>query len=193
MVRGLEGAEEQLRIALGAGALPLPPLRTNKVRLHLSRPSNPTPSHGEFVPLARFTGGGGSAAVSGAVLMPTIFLQGFHTLQNDVEMGWWALTSQSAQYNNCNSADRLLLGTGMEDFFMNSFTLSRLSRTYHNDDAGLTHVHGGPQDMCPDKGGSNFTTCADQFQMLAPARFSAYRFFVKDPLVFDDRLELSVR
>ena len=88
---------------------------------------------------------------------------------------------------------RLLLGTGMEDFFADSFTLSRLSRTFHNDDAGLTHVHGGPQDRCPNPPGANFSTCATGFNTDPPERFSAYRIFDKDPLVFDDRLELTVR
>jgi hypothetical protein len=120
----------------------------------------------------------------------TISLQGMHTVNEDVEMCWWALTTSTAEYNN---SEHQLIGTGMEDFFGNSFTLSRLMRTYHNDDVGLTHVHGGPQDHCPNSPGANFTTCADQFQTKPPERFSAYRMFDKDPLVFDDKLVLSVR
>ena len=105
-------------------------------------------------------------------------------------MCWWALTTPTASYEN---GEQLLLGTGMEDFFADSFTLSRLSRTFHNDDAGLTHVHGGPQDRCPNPPGANFSTCATEFNTEPPERFSAYRIFDKDPLVFDDRLELTVR
>ena len=72
-------------------------------------------------------------------------------------------------------------------------TLSRLTRTYANDDAGLTHIHGGPQDACPNPTHANYTTCNAQFQTQPPERFSAYRIFDKDPLVFDDKLELVVR
>ena len=79
------------------------------------------------------------------------------------------------------------------DFFANSFTISRLTRTYFNEDAGLSHVHGGPQDSCPNLKGAKFTTCNADFRTQPPERFSAYRFFDKDPLVFDDRLEMSVR
>ena len=209
MIRGLEGPEEQLRIELGAGALSLPPLRTHRVRLRMQHLANHTPARGEFVPLARFGADGDGAGTSGAVLMLTISLQGMHTVVDDVsaavpfahsfeaskkrlqvEMCWWALTTPTASYEN---GEQLLLGTGMEDFFADSFTLSRLSRTFHNDDAGLTHVHGGPQDRCPNPPGANFSTCAIGFNTEPPERFSAYRIFDKDPLVFDDRLELTVR
>merc|ERR1712217_416154 len=87
----------------------------------------------------------------------------------------------------------LLIGTGMEDFFSNSFSLSRLQRPYHNDDAGVSHIYGGPQDHCPNPIGASYTACADEFQTLFPERFSAYRIFDKDPLVFDDKLEVTVR
>jgi hypothetical protein len=78
MVRGLEGPEEQLRISLGAGALTLPPLRSNKVRLRLQHLANHTPSRGEFVPLANFAGGeyGTSPlSTSGAMLMVSALFQ----------------------------------------------------------------------------------------------------------------------
>jgi hypothetical protein len=127
------------------------------------------------------------------MLMLTVSLQGMHTVDGDVEMCWWALTGLAAGYNSSSDADRWLIGTGMEDFFANSFTLSRLTRTYANDDVGLTHIHGGPQDVCPNPGHANYTTCNALFQTLPPERFSAYRIFDKDPLVFDDRLELAVR
>jgi hypothetical protein len=149
MVRGLEGPEEQLRIALGDGALTLPSLKTHNGRMRMQHLANHTPMHGEFVPLVRFTGGEdgtGVSSTSGAVLMMTVSLQGMHTVPDDVEMCWWALTMATAAYNN---TEHFLIGTGMEDFFGNSFTLSRLMHTYHNDDVGLTHVHGGPQDQCP--------------------------------------------
>jgi hypothetical protein len=55
MVRGLEGAEEQIRIALGDGALTLPPLRTHRVRLHMQHLSNHTPAHEEFVQVSETT------------------------------------------------------------------------------------------------------------------------------------------
>ena len=71
--------------------------------------------------------------------------------------------------------------------------VSRLSRTFFHDDVGLTHIHGGPQDLCPNPPGSNYSTCPDHFRDEPPERFSAYRIFDKDPLVFDDHLELSVR
>ena len=77
----------------------------------------------------------------------------------------------------------------MEDFFGNSFSISNLARTYANDDAGLTHVHGGPQDHCPNAG--EFWTCPNHAKF--PAMFSAYRVFDKDPLVFNDKLDMAVR
>jgi hypothetical protein len=77
--------------------------------------------------------------------------------------------------------------------FCVAVTLSRLTRTYAHDDVGVTHIHGGPQDACPNPTHANYTTCNAQFQTLPPERFSAYRMFDKDPLVFDDRLELAVR
>ena len=95
----------------------------------------------------------------------------------------------SSHIHLCNSADmsltRLFIG-----FIV---TLSRLTRTYANDDAGLTHIHGGPQDACPNPTNANYTTCNARFQTQPPERFSAYRIFDKDPLVFDDKLELVVR
>jgi hypothetical protein len=120
MVRGLEGAEEQLRITLGSGGLMLPPLRSHRVRLRMQHLANHTPQREEFVQLVDFRGGDGRTpplSTSGAMLMLTVSLQGMHTVEGDVEMCWWALTNAQASYN---STDHWLIGTGMEDFFANS-------------------------------------------------------------------------
>ena len=112
MVRGLEGPEDQLRIALGHGALTLPPIRTHRVRMQMHHLFNHTPTRGEFVPLVRYPAvGNDPVSTSGAVLMTTVSLQGMHTVPNDVEMCWWALTTATAAYNN---SEHFLIGTGME-------------------------------------------------------------------------------
>ena len=72
MVRGVEGPEDQLRIALGQGSLLLPLIRTHRVRLRLHHLSNHTPARGEFVPMGQYPL---NAGTSGAVLMTTVSLQ----------------------------------------------------------------------------------------------------------------------
>eukprot|EP01052_Picozoa_sp_SAG31_P020545 SAG31_NODE_1549_length_7913_cov_8.822882_5_plen_124_part_00 len=106
MIRGLEGPEELLRIELGGPTLP--PIGSGNVRLRLQHLANHTPKRGEFVPLARLN----ETGLSGAVLMMTLSLQGMHTVPNDVEMCWWALTTPTASY--FNGDEHLLIGTGME-------------------------------------------------------------------------------
>ena len=101
---------------LGAGALSLRQsfgkgIRSNKLRLRSHALSNHTPSNGEFIPLAKNVAGV-SAGVSGAALMLTVSLQGMHTVSNDVEMCWWALTTAGSSYNASDAHE--LLGTGME-------------------------------------------------------------------------------
>ena len=69
--------------------------------------------------------------------MTTVSFEGMHTVQNAVELCWWALTqadSANAEYapthpsSGPSASWPFLLGTGMEDFFGNSFSLSWLDR-----------------------------------------------------------------
>ena len=57
------------------------------------------------------------------------------------------------------------------------------SRIYHTDNAGLTHVRGGPN---PDNHGFPGTSPGASF-------FSAYRMFDKDPLPFEGKLGMYWR
>jgi hypothetical protein len=54
--------------------------------------------------------------------------------------------------------------------FGNSFSISNLAKVYANDDAGLTHVHGGPQNDCSSPQ-HPFWTCPNHAKF--PKRFSA--------------------
>jgi len=164
--------------------LALPPIGSGNLRLRSYTLPPHCPAHGEFVPIARWA----QPRTAGAVVMTTVSYQGLHTVTGDVEMCTWALTSASAEYNGTGQPGEpdlpFLLGTGMEDYYGNSFSLSWCGRTYHNDDAGLTHIHGGP---IPPWGPVNSPT--RQFTSL----FSAYRMFAKDPLVFQEKLEVALR
>ena len=173
MVKGLLGPDSALSVPAAAvgGMIKIPPIGAGNVRLRLQRLWNHTPARNEFVPLARWgqpgrkrpepaggpqqpashRNGDSDGNQSGTVLMTTVSFQGMHTVQNDVELCWWALTTPGASYFPGNGSvaaggwdPPLLIGTGMEDFFQNAFSLSWLGRAYHNDDAGLTHIHGGP-------------------------------------------------
>lgn len=163
MTSGLVGPEDSLQISLGYnGLLKLPAIGTGNLRLQMRRLDRFAPNLGDFVPYVQYEAPVGKT-VSGAVLMNTIMLQGMHTVYDDVEMCFWALTAANSSFSGGGRGGRgrgngdagaaddgvaagaadddrpLLIGTGMEDYFANAFSLSNLGRTYHHDDAGLTY------------------------------------------------------
>ena len=154
MTSGLVGPEDSLQISLGYnGLLKLPTIGTGNLRLQMRRLDGFAPNLGDFVPYVQYEAPAGKT-VSGAVLMNTIMLQGMHTVYDDVEMCFWALVAANSSFGgggggngDAGAADAgadddnrpLLIGTGMEDYFANAFSLSNLGRNYYHDDAGLTY------------------------------------------------------
>eukprot|EP01052_Picozoa_sp_SAG31_P024062 SAG31_NODE_2023_length_6645_cov_15.211121_2_plen_434_part_00 len=179
MFRGLQGAETELGVDLGSGAMRLPPVSKRQLRLRTQRRTAANVSTAELVELASMH----DPALSGAALMLTV---GFDGMRGplDIEGCWWAVVSEAASLKPGNSTSdssaALLLGTGVEDLFGNAFGLSWTTKIYHDDNAGLSHVRNGPS---PTNYGYPGTRPGASF-------FSAYRMFDKDPLPFEGRLEL---
>ena len=179
MFRGLEGAEAELGIDLGYGAMRLPPIAKRQLRLRTQRHTAVNVSAAELVELASMH----EPNLSGAALMLTV---GFDGMRGplDIEGCWWAVVSEDATLKPGNSTEdtssALLLGTGVEDLFGNAFGLSWTTKIYHDDTAGLSHVRNGPNPL------------NNGYPGLSPGAsfFSAYRLFDKDPLPFEGRLEL---
>ena len=70
---------------------------------------------------------------------------------------------------------RMLLGTGLEDYFNNAFGFGWFSKIYHNDNSGLSHMHASHPTFAPGTG---------QQLRQGMDSFSAYRYFDGDPLTF---------
>ena len=163
------------------GAMRLPAIGSRNLRLRSQRRTAVNVTGGGMVELAALERPG--PGVAGAVLMLTV---GFDGMRGplDIEGCFWAVVDASATLrpgaNTSDGASALLLSTGTEDLFGNAFGLSWTTRVYHNDNAGLSHVRGGPH---RDNHGFPGITPGSSF-------FSAYRMFDKDPLPFEGQMQL---
>lgn len=181
MIRGLTGSDDEVRPTLAALAPPvkLPPIRSGRMRLHLTRRlSTPVP-YGSVVPLLDHASGRSSEA--GLVLAVAVGFDGWNDAAAgergtlSIEGCWWALDNPDATLRTGTSGDEraaLLLGTGVEDLFGDAFGMSwTAAGSLHRDgNAGLVHVRGGVTPRGP-------------FPGERPRRaFSAYRLFLADPL-----------
>merc|ERR1712232_607047 len=70
------------------------------------------------------------------------------------------------------------LGSGLEDFYGDSYGFGYWSKLYHTQVSGLSHVHN-------DVGAGDKRTSAKWF--------SAYRYFDQDPLTFSERFFMTWR
>ena len=184
MTSGLVGPEEQLGVTLGGGLIKLPFIGTDRLRLRLARMEPVAPQASEVVTLLDWEQQAPGVNESGAILMTSVVFEGMHTVNGDVEMCFWVANEVGMDFVGATEDNHpLLVGTGMEDFFANAFSLSDLSRNYYSDDAGVPHIHGGP---LPGRvGGPSF----DNY----PSMFSAYRMWYKDPMLFHGKAGIATR
>ena len=128
MFRGLEGDETALAESIQLGGIKMPPLRSWNVQLRLQKLESHVAQPLEFVPVLALND---SVVTGGAVFMTTAGWRGLGGYS--IEGCWFASSNYSGSKGGLRNSTavvrslgppadtRMLLGTGLEDFFNDAF------------------------------------------------------------------------
>lgn len=181
--RGVEGDESSLGQLIQLGGAAMPPIKSWNVRLRMQKLDSFVAKPLAYVPLANISTAD-PQVTGGALFMSTVNWRQREGLAastssrvrgGSVEGCWWALTTPQSELK---SGMALPLGSGVEDFYGDSYGFGYWSKVYHTQVSGLSHVHNGV-------GAGDKRTSA--------MWFSAYRYFDQDPLTFSERFFMTWR
>jgi len=181
--RGVEGDEASLGQLIKLGGAAMPPIKSWNVRLRLLKLESFPVKPLDFVPLANISID--DPDVTGGALFMTTTNWRAGTLEaglaspnvqgGSIEGCWWALLSPDQELKPGMATP---MGSGIEDYFGDSYGFGYFSKIYHSDISGLSHVHNG---------------VGAGVKVSSFSWFSAYRYFDNDPVTFDKRFFLTWR